>query len=391
MAVDQSQLEAAVSAVREPEIGLSLGDLGLVRSVRPRRRRVQVEVALPVAAWPGTEELAEGIHRAAASVAGVEEIELEFVVMTDEERAGLRQRLRAGMAGGVEPGAGGRRPRARPRGSRACAGRADAGVPRTGVQDACHWRVVGQGWRRQVDGDGQPRHRAGAGRPPGRLARCRRLRLLGPQDARDRSRSDHHRRHGDPDLCPRRQVPLHGLLRAGRPAGDLARPDAAQGDPAVPHRCVLGGAGLRAHRHAARHRRRRAHPGRGDAAGRDHRRDHAAGRGAAGGPALGVRRPAAQALRARRHREHELVHRRRREALRALRRGRGCDPRRRPRDPPARAGPARERRAPGRRRGPSGHRRRSRQRDGDRAFRDIAEKLAALGPARVYRRELSLR
>jgi ATP-binding protein involved in chromosome partitioning len=101
MAVDQSQLEAAVSAVREPEIGLSLGDLGLVRSVRPRRRRVQVEVALPVAAWPGAEELAEAIHQAAASVAGVEEIELEFVVMTDEERAGLRQRLRVGMAGGV--------------------------------------------------------------------------------------------------------------------------------------------------------------------------------------------------------------------------------------------------------------------------------------------------
>ena len=39
MAVDESQLEAAVSAVREPEIGLSLGDLGLVRSVRSRRRR----------------------------------------------------------------------------------------------------------------------------------------------------------------------------------------------------------------------------------------------------------------------------------------------------------------------------------------------------------------
>ena len=66
MAADQSQLEAAVSAVREPEIGLSLGDLGLVRSVRPRRRRVQIEVALPVAAWPGAEELAEEIHRAAA-------------------------------------------------------------------------------------------------------------------------------------------------------------------------------------------------------------------------------------------------------------------------------------------------------------------------------------
>jgi ATP-binding protein involved in chromosome partitioning len=99
MAADQSQLEAALHAVHEPELGLSLGDLGLVRTVRPRRRRVLVEVALPVAAWPGVDELAEEIHRAALAVAGVEEVELDFVVMTDEERTGLRHRLRAGMLG----------------------------------------------------------------------------------------------------------------------------------------------------------------------------------------------------------------------------------------------------------------------------------------------------
>jgi ATP-binding protein involved in chromosome partitioning len=97
MAADQSQLEAALSSVREPEIGLTLGDLGLVRSVRLRRRRVHIDVALPVAAWPGTDELAEQIHQAAGAVRGVEEIELDFVVMTDEERAGLRHRLRGGM------------------------------------------------------------------------------------------------------------------------------------------------------------------------------------------------------------------------------------------------------------------------------------------------------
>ena len=102
MAADQSQLEGALNAVREPEIGLTLGDLGLVRSVRRRRRRVHIDVALPVAAWPGTDELAEEIHRAVTAVAGVEEIELDFVVMTDEERAGLRQRLRGGAAVEIE-------------------------------------------------------------------------------------------------------------------------------------------------------------------------------------------------------------------------------------------------------------------------------------------------
>jgi ATP-binding protein involved in chromosome partitioning len=99
MAVDRSQLEVALHAVRDPELGLSLGDLGLLRAVHPRRRRAQVEVALPVAAWPGTDELADQIHRAALSVAGVEEVDLEFVVMTDAERARLRQRLRADMLG----------------------------------------------------------------------------------------------------------------------------------------------------------------------------------------------------------------------------------------------------------------------------------------------------
>jgi ATP-binding protein involved in chromosome partitioning len=110
MAADQSSLESALHAVRDPELGLTLGNLGLVRSVRPRRRRVQIEVALPVAAWPGTDQLADEIHRAALAVPGVEEVDLEFVVMNDAERARLRERLRAGMLGdrpeAVEGGAG---------------------------------------------------------------------------------------------------------------------------------------------------------------------------------------------------------------------------------------------------------------------------------------------
>jgi ATP-binding protein involved in chromosome partitioning len=99
MAADHAQLEAAVSAVTEPELGVALGDLGLVKTVRVRRRRVHLEVALPVAAWPGTDELADEIHRAASAVDGVEEVDLEFVVMSEQERAVLRQRLRAGMLG----------------------------------------------------------------------------------------------------------------------------------------------------------------------------------------------------------------------------------------------------------------------------------------------------
>jgi ATP-binding protein involved in chromosome partitioning len=99
MAADQSELEAALGAIVDPELNLTLGELGLVRSVRPKRRRALLEIALPVAAWPSTDALADEIHRVALGVSGVEEVELEFVVMGDAERARLRQRLRAGMLG----------------------------------------------------------------------------------------------------------------------------------------------------------------------------------------------------------------------------------------------------------------------------------------------------
>jgi ATP-binding protein involved in chromosome partitioning len=108
MAADQSQIEAALHAVVDPELGLTLGELGLVRTVRTRRHRAHIEVALPVAAWPSTEQLADEVHRVAQAVPGVEEVDLEFVVMTDDERSGLRQRLRADMLGvsvDGEPGA----------------------------------------------------------------------------------------------------------------------------------------------------------------------------------------------------------------------------------------------------------------------------------------------
>ena len=101
MAADQSQLEAALSAVVEPELGLALGELGVLRAVRQKRRRARIEIALPVAAWPGAGELAAEIHRVALSVPGVEEVEFDAAVMTDGERASLRQRLRADMLGGT--------------------------------------------------------------------------------------------------------------------------------------------------------------------------------------------------------------------------------------------------------------------------------------------------
>ncbi|HVB91925.1 MAG TPA: Mrp/NBP35 family ATP-binding protein [Acidimicrobiales bacterium] len=99
MAPDQLQLQAALNAIVEPELGLPLGRIGFLREVTSRRRRVRIEVALPVAAWPGSDELADEIHRVARAVPGVDEIEFDLTVMTDEERAALRVELRTTMLG----------------------------------------------------------------------------------------------------------------------------------------------------------------------------------------------------------------------------------------------------------------------------------------------------
>jgi ATP-binding protein involved in chromosome partitioning len=99
MAIDQSQLAAALDAIVEPELGLPLGDIGLLREVKARRRRVRIELALPVLAWPGSDELADEVHRVARAVPGVEEIEFDLTVMRDDERAALRVALRQKMFG----------------------------------------------------------------------------------------------------------------------------------------------------------------------------------------------------------------------------------------------------------------------------------------------------
>ncbi len=106
MAGDQTQLEAALGAVVEPELGLPLGDIGFLRVVTARRRRVRIELALPVAAWPGSDELADEVLRVARTVPGVDDVEFDLTVMNEQERAALRITLRRLMLGTPETTSG---------------------------------------------------------------------------------------------------------------------------------------------------------------------------------------------------------------------------------------------------------------------------------------------
>lgn len=104
MAVDQSRIEEAAGAVVDPDLDLSLGEARMVGGVRVRRHRVEVVLALPVAAWPGVDDLRRRIADAASAVPGVEEVAVEVAVMDDAARSALRSRLRRSMGGGQDPG-----------------------------------------------------------------------------------------------------------------------------------------------------------------------------------------------------------------------------------------------------------------------------------------------
>jgi ATP-binding protein involved in chromosome partitioning len=98
MARDQVELEQAIGAVVDPELDLSLHEMGVVRSVRARRRRAEVSLVLPIAAWPGQDQLRDAV-RAAAETAGADDVAIDVGVMDDAERAALRGRLRQDMEG----------------------------------------------------------------------------------------------------------------------------------------------------------------------------------------------------------------------------------------------------------------------------------------------------
>ncbi|MHB8438284.1 MAG: Mrp/NBP35 family ATP-binding protein [Acidimicrobiales bacterium] len=104
MSVEDVELRAALVAVVDPDLRRGIVELGMVRAVHARRRRVEVTLALPVAGWWGAESIAEQIDDAMVS-AGFEAASVRGEVMTAEERTELRARLAAPPGGEPAPAA----------------------------------------------------------------------------------------------------------------------------------------------------------------------------------------------------------------------------------------------------------------------------------------------
>jgi ATP-binding protein involved in chromosome partitioning len=106
MSTDESQVRAAVAAVTDPELRRPLGELGMVGGVTVKRKRVTVNLALPVGHYPQVDELTARVRLAAGVLPGVDEVVVEPTVMGEEDRARLRMLLRGEPVDGEPSGAG---------------------------------------------------------------------------------------------------------------------------------------------------------------------------------------------------------------------------------------------------------------------------------------------
>jgi len=90
---------AAVGEVRDPEIGLPLGELGMLRSVDLEGATVKVGVALTVPGCPMKERIAKEIAASLTGIEGIDHAEVHFDAMSDRQRNGVTSRLRRDRRG----------------------------------------------------------------------------------------------------------------------------------------------------------------------------------------------------------------------------------------------------------------------------------------------------
>jgi len=93
MAVSEAEVIEALRPVEDPELHRSIVDLGMVREITIDSGHVNVVVALTIAGCPLKAEIDRRVRSAVEALDGVVTAAPEFTVMTDEERAAVREML----------------------------------------------------------------------------------------------------------------------------------------------------------------------------------------------------------------------------------------------------------------------------------------------------------
>ncbi|MFT7476519.1 MAG: ATP-binding protein involved in chromosome partitioning [Verrucomicrobiales bacterium] len=92
MSITEEQVIEALRPVEDPELHRSIVDLGMVRTIGIAGDAVDVQIALTVAGCPLKNEITTRVSDALRGI-GVASPSVDFTVMTDDERAGVREML----------------------------------------------------------------------------------------------------------------------------------------------------------------------------------------------------------------------------------------------------------------------------------------------------------
>jgi ATP-binding protein involved in chromosome partitioning len=92
----EDAIQAALATVDDPEIRRPITELGMVKGFTVAGSGVKVELLLTVAGCPLRDKLTNDITAAVTAIPGITTVEIDFGVMTEEQRKALQATLRGG-------------------------------------------------------------------------------------------------------------------------------------------------------------------------------------------------------------------------------------------------------------------------------------------------------
>lgn len=90
------RVRVAVAAVTDPELRRPLGELDMVRDIDVHGSTADVAIALTIVGCPAADRIERDVRDAAASVAGIDAVDVHVGVMSPDERRALTEKLRGG-------------------------------------------------------------------------------------------------------------------------------------------------------------------------------------------------------------------------------------------------------------------------------------------------------
>jgi len=91
--VDKNEVMKVLGQIEDPELRKPLTDLDMIKSVNVNGNQVNIEVLLTISGCPMKKQISEEIAEKIGKVDGVEKVEVNLGVMTDEQRKNLAKKI----------------------------------------------------------------------------------------------------------------------------------------------------------------------------------------------------------------------------------------------------------------------------------------------------------